>query len=41
MNTGHVVKSTMIEKMKVQIGSTILKSGLQIITIEAIITPID
>ena len=31
----------MIENTKVQIGSTILKSGLKIIIIEAIITPID
>ena len=41
IKTGPVVKSTMIEKTKVQIGSTILKSGLHIITTEAIITPID
>ena len=41
LKTGPVVNRTMIENMKVQMGSTILKSGLNIITIDAIITPID
>ena len=41
LKTGPVVNRTITENIKVQIGSTILKSGLNIITIDAIITPID
>lgn len=41
LKTGTVVKITRIENRYVQIGSTILKSGLTIMTIDAIITPID
>lgn len=41
LKTGTVVKMTRTENRYVQIGSTILKSGLTMITIDAIITPID
>jgi hypothetical protein len=41
LNTGIVVNITINENIYVQIGSTILNSGIKIMMIDAIITPID